>query len=165
MICQRRQKSEKPTAAYGKRKLSGMANPMHIATPMAMVEYPAKSQKICPLKASVHLELYIKQGARRANQHERVAFAVVDAPPLLRPLPVAVPVAGRDSERAPMPFPRAGQQQGHRDRDQPDTAPGSLGDVAHGYRLGHARPVSGSLAHEPRARRRGFSVALKTGNR
>jgi len=52
-MCQRRQKSEKPIAAYGKRKLSGMAKPRHIAAPIAVVEYPAKSQKICPPKASV----------------------------------------------------------------------------------------------------------------
>ena len=34
-MCQRCQKSEKPIAAYGDRKLSGNANPRHIAAPIA----------------------------------------------------------------------------------------------------------------------------------
>lgn len=33
--------------------MSGSAKPRHIATPIAQVLYPAKSQKICPANAAV----------------------------------------------------------------------------------------------------------------
>src|SRR5205823_26754 len=51
-MCHLRQKSEKPLAAYGNLKFCGSVNPKHMATPMAQVEYPAKSKNICPEKAS-----------------------------------------------------------------------------------------------------------------
>ena len=52
-MCQRRQKSVKPIAPYGYKKLWGNTNPNIIAIPIAQVEYPAKSKNICPEKASV----------------------------------------------------------------------------------------------------------------
>src|SRR6478735_3071707 len=55
-MCQRLQKSEKPIDAYGKRKFSGNVIPKHKETPMAQVEYPAKSQNICAENANTALQ-------------------------------------------------------------------------------------------------------------
>ena len=52
-MCQRRQKSAKPIAAYGLRKFTGNTKPSASAAPSAQLEYPAKSQKIWPLNESV----------------------------------------------------------------------------------------------------------------
>jgi hypothetical protein len=52
-MCQRRQKSEKPIDTYGSLKLVGNENPKHKATPVAVVEYPAKSKNIFPENAKV----------------------------------------------------------------------------------------------------------------
>src|SRR5664279_113591 len=70
-MCQRVQKSENPRAAYGNRKLSGIEKPRHSATPIAHVEYPAKSQKIWPANPSALLEQAEHEQRQAPRQHAR----------------------------------------------------------------------------------------------